>query len=420
MPASPRPNTVVIFLVAILAIWLWALYSGGSVAEGPNGVRMGVDIGISFGAAQVSLQGGNPYDRDAVLRAERALLRRDGYPAREIPPFRGFYRLSRRVGNPPLYFWALRPLLHLGFRTGAKLFIAAEYVAFALAFFVMLAGFGWRRRLLPCLLFLAMPEPVFATVYGNANVVAFVGIACALALMRKHPIPAGGVLSLAWVKPQVALPVAALIVLFNAPRPRRMAAGFGAATVGFFCLTLLTTGWHSVLQWAHELVGYSGDLAAQTDMPTLSVWYSPASSVPMRLAFEALFLGLACALTGWWWWRNRSGMPLPLARSGWLWAVWMLATPFDHWHDELLLAPVVVAMLGTDARYLIPRLLSLFSRRTGRSSPKSPFVAVLLLYFTVFALFPTRLSLLPFMLIGVTICTVLAARDSRYGFHRSG
>jgi hypothetical protein len=70
------------------------------------------------------------------------------------------------------------------------------------------------------------------------------------------------------------------------------------------------------------------------------------------MALEAASLLVAVAATGVWWWkrgRNGANQPLDIA---WLWILWFLATPFAHFHDEVVLALPVLAMVGTDGRWI--------------------------------------------------------------------
>jgi hypothetical protein len=170
--------------------------------------------------------------------------------------------------------------------------------------------------------------------------------------MRRYPFAAGAVLSLALLKPQVALAGAGLIILFLSTDRLRAIAGFLSATGLAFLLMLMTTGPASIGWWLGALTDYSQRLAVQPDIASLSGLYVYSAAGPVRMALEAASLLVAVAATGVWWWkrgRNGANQPLDIA---WLWILWFLATPFAHFHDEVVLALPVLAMVGTDGRWI--------------------------------------------------------------------
>src|SRR5205823_6960325 len=100
------------------------------------------------------------------------------------------------------------------------------------------------------------------------------GVAGALACARRRPLVAGALLSIAWLKPQVGLPAAFLVLLFATPAPARAWAAFIAGSVGVLAGSALFCGPASVVAWIGSLSGYSHQLSAQPDIASLSGLYT--------------------------------------------------------------------------------------------------------------------------------------------------
>lgn len=343
-----RRAGVLVPLIALVLLWICAFCASGAFASGANGKTLGGDFAILLAGSQVLHDGGNPYDPSVLYRAESALLRPQAVAAPTSQPF-------IRVGNPPLFFWALQPFARLPFREGALLWIVAMEALIATGCLALLRSFGWHRRGLPLLLFLAMPQSVLAAYYGNVDGLIFAAIGCSLALLKRSPYVAGCLLSLAWLKPQVGLPIALLILLFHAPARARVLAGFGSAAGALMIFTGMTTGWHSLALWLRSLVGYTHDIAIQPDMASLAGLYIYWTSPALRLGLEIVILGVAGVVTGIWWLKLRWLQEIPFLSVGWLWIVWFLAAPFAHFHDEILLAVPLLALLGPDGRSISER-----------------------------------------------------------------
>lgn len=59
---------------------------------------------------------------------------------------------------------------------------------------------------------------------------------------------------------------------------------------------------------------------------------------------------VAVALTFWCWWRFRALENVPFYLVAWLWPVWVLALPYAHFPDEIVLAPAILVALGHNGR----------------------------------------------------------------------
>jgi len=380
-------------LFMLLILWIDLFAAEGAFKGGPNGKTFGADWAMFMGAAGMMRQGQNPYAHSALYRAEKQLLVRQGLPILK-------HRDTVRVGNPPLFFWALESLPSRPFQPVALGSILVLYLLSIAGFIAALYRFGWKRYTLAALCFMLMPQVVLGTFYGNIIGLVFAGIGVSLAVAPRYPALAGALLSVAWLKPPVALPMVLLTAAFHVARPARLVAGFSLTTAGLFGLTLLTTGWSSVVQWTGGLVGYSHDMRIQPDVASLAGLYVRWMPSLGRSALEALSLGLAIAITAVYWYRVRRNAPLDFARDGWLWVAWMLATPYAHFYDEMILAIPVAALLG---------------RHGCRLNQRLPALALYLMFFSLLLLSwtPFKAYLLPLPLAGVAACMLLVNHHPR-------
>jgi len=392
--AGRRNYVVLVPFAFLLMVWMCLLIGDGGFENGPAGKSFGGDWAMFIGAASVMQHGGNPYDHHVLFVHERDLLRREGLPIIKRADI-------VRVGNPPLFLWILQPLLRMGFQSEAYPVILGMVLCNLLGFLAILQYFGWTRRPLACLLFLVMPQAVLGPFFANPICFVFLGIALALALLRKVPYCAGALLAIAWLKPPVALPVVLLIWAFHAPRPRALATGFGLTTLALLALTLTTTGISSLSQWVVGLESYSKDMAIQPDVASLAGLYVVWAPAAVRTVVGALLLATALVLTFVVWKRKRSSGPVSVMSVGWLWVAWLLATPYAHFSDETLLVVPVIALLGQNAvnvrrRYTV---ISLYAA---------------LFSLTVLTVTPFKVYLLPLGLVIIGVCVFRARLMPEY------
>lgn len=329
----------------LLALWVSVFLTSGSVRAGPNGNGLGGDFAIFLSGSQVLRDGGNPYDPVVLFHAERRLLTRQGIAAPEAQSF-------IRVGNPPLLFWLIQPMTRIPFAVAALVWMGCMAILCILGMLALLRTLDWKRRVLPLAVFIAMPQTVLAVYYGNVDAVVFAGVAFALALRKRIPLAAGALVSLTLLKPQVGLPIVGLIVLFSGTRRLRLSAGFLAGVCGLACLSVLATGPHEFLLWARALIGYSQQIGVQPDIASLAGLYVYSIGSGPRAILDSATLIVASALTAWWWFRLRGRNEFSLGITGWLWILWFLATPFAHFHDEILLTAPLLALAGRDGKGL--------------------------------------------------------------------
>lgn len=393
-PSRLRICAIVGPLIVLLFLWLWLFNAEGAFLGGPGGEAFEADFAMFVGAAQVLKDGGNPYDHNLLYRTERALLQRQGLRILKN-------KILVRVGNPPLLFWLMQPLARLPYQPVALAWMFGLYILSALGCLAALMYMRWSRRALPLAIFLLMPPVVMSAFYGNVASIVFAALCFSLAMMRRHPILAGVMLSFVWLKPQVALPIAGLILLFHPVRRDRVLDGFGFASVVIIIATVVTTGWASLGHWAHALTGYSRDLAYSPSIASLTGLYVRWTASSVRLGAELFVLASAVVLTAFWWWKHRDIPDTPSLEYAWLWLVWFLATPYAHFYDEMLLTIPILALLG---------------RNGWRVTERLPAAALYLMFLSLLVISwaPARIQLLSLPVLIVAWLLYFATREPRY------
>jgi hypothetical protein len=328
-------------VIVLLCAWLWYFSGQNTVTGRPGGKFYAGDFAMYMGAARVVLAGGNPYDHAVLYRTESSLLARQGLRLETTPN-------KVRVGNPPLFFWALQPVSNVPLRPLAVGWLLSLYAFSALGFLALLRYLGWRNWFVPTLLFLMLPQVIRGALYGNVSPLVFAAVCFSLLLLDRWPAAAGALLCLIWLKPQIGLPVLALMVLFHARSRAVVLGSFCAGSALMLALTIFATGPGSLMIWMRAMTGYYRDIATQTWLPSLSNLYDLWTPLATRTLLTALGIAAALVVTALWWWTVRRRTPIPMERNAWLWIVWFVATPYVHLYDETLLAVPVLALLGRD------------------------------------------------------------------------
>jgi hypothetical protein len=372
-----------------LQICLWVvLFAGaGLFRAGPNGKSLATDFAVFSGAADALRHGANPYNFRVLYAYERRLMVRQHLPVTTNVQ-------NVRAGNPPLFYRALGPVADLPFRTVAVVWIVSLLAVSGAGLLATLRFFGWSHWAIPLVVFLLMPQVVLGACYGNVHGIIFAAVAGGLLLAPRYPIASGTILSLGWLKPQLALPLVALIILFHAPRPLRVLSGFAAASLVELVVSLVAVGPAMMLKWLHGLVSWSHSVGSEPNLASLVGLYAGWASDTARTVLTSLILAAAVVLTACAWWAERGESSTPFVRVAWLWCLWFLAAPFAHFPDEILLGIPVVALLGRDA---------------FRISQPAPAMALYLCFFSL-ALFPTTALSVNFLSLIVLVLTVFTFR----------
>jgi hypothetical protein len=335
-------------LVAAVVIFAWTMWTFGRVSDGPRAKNFGGDFALNMTSAVMMKHGANPYDRPALLRAETSYLNGQGIPTHLDS---SALRITW-VGYPPLYFRLLEPLTTYPFRQVAIGWILCMYTCMALGFLAALRFAGWTKRLLPCMLLLALPQAVLHAYYANVAAFLFAVTMWAVLLQKRFPFQAGMLLSLTLVKPQLAMFGLAVVILVHARNPRTVLVGWLTGAAALAALELLIAGPHSTEQWVAGLASVSSISGEQPNMAPLMGLYAGWAPAGLRTALEVAVLATAFGLTVAWKRRLRGVEEVPLRAVAWLWGVWFLALPYAHFPDEIFLVLPLLALLGRDARNL--------------------------------------------------------------------
>ena len=379
-----RGRVAVAGLSIFLVIWVWAIALLLWGAGGPNGLNMGADYSHTYSAIVALRHGQNPYDYHVLWRVQQSILKPLHLPFQRETP-------AVLIGTSPFYLWILQPLSWLPFQLSAVLYMFGSYALSGAAFFAVLNYFGWRRRLLPTALFLAAPQTIMAAYFGNTIDIVFLGIAFALPLLKRHPVLAGACLSMSVLKIPAAAPIAMLILLFEAPDRGRVIWGFLGCYAVRNVITVAVVGWQPLFGHFKGLLGFTQSIALQPNLASLSGIYVRNVGHAGRLGLEIASVAVASGLTGWWYLRSREQPQSGLLGAAWLWGLWMLATPYAHFIDEMVLVIPLVALLGKD----------------GERVSRWPCIAALYLAAGSIFLFsaqPDGVQLLWLPLVGLTAC----------------
>jgi Glycosyltransferase family 87 len=339
---SRLPRVAVALLAMEIALWLTLFLGAGLFRAGPNGKSMATDFAVFSGAAAALNAGQNPYNNRTLYQFERDLLQRQRLPVTSNVQ-------NVRAGNPPLFYWALQPLARLPFQTAALLWILGMFACAAAGFAAALRFLGWERLWLPLAIFLLMPQVVLGACYGNVHAVVFAAVSAGLLIGARFPFWSGMVLGLAWLKPQLILPLVLLILMFHAARPARILGGFASATAAIAVLSLLATGSRMLWMWIEGLLSWSGSIGLEPNLASVVGLYAGWAPKGVSVVLGIGAFCVAVTLTLYARKSTTASRPLPLGAVGWLWAVWFLAAPFAHFPDEILLTLPVLALMGRDA-----------------------------------------------------------------------
>lgn len=371
-----RDRRLTMYLLAPMCAFI--LVAVMAASREPLGRVVGYDFAVYVSAAHVVTNDGNPYDAHAVWAVERE-LQGLGSRAPDVT--------LARVAEPPVLFWALQPLAALPFQRAILIGEMVSLMSVVAGLLLLLQAFGWRRSGLALLAGLVLP-PTFQYVYeGNVGVLIFAGLALGLLVARRYPVVAGIALSLAICKPQVALPLAGLVILFHAGSRFRALAGFAVGAAVVLAASAIATGPQSLLWWLRGFVSFGRTLVHQPQVASLSALYVGRVPPHVSLLLTAgllLLAGVATALT---FWHVHDAGPMPVRSLAWLWLLWFLVAPYDHFNDYLFLAPVLLSFLATPERSDRLRAISLLYAASFVWLPGGTYLGLVILFGVLVSLF---------------------------------
>ena len=210
------------------------------------------------------------------------------------------------------------------------------------------------RRGWALLIFAVTPAPVIGYFLGQQTPLLLVALAAALtALRHKRPALAGVVLTVGWIKPHLMFPIAlVLVATLGRPQARRLLGGLLCASTLLGLASWLVTGEALGIAWLRDLSLYGHTLdTVQPDLSSLAGVYLSVVGRPWSAYIGAALVGawlLFAALLV----RKARRKGLAPSDDAWLRLValalasWLLATPYAHPADLVLLVPALPVLLG--------------------------------------------------------------------------
>ncbi len=342
---------ILLFQIAVGASLGLAIYALTRFLP-PRPYGLADDYRVFYAAARLLGAGHDPYRLPALQAAEQLVAR---YPSLQ-PTLDRFAYL-------PVAAVLLEPLSKLPFWASYLVFTGFG-VAAALATLALLArDLGWTRLLALLMVVLVSWVALLGFAAGQFDALLFAVLAGAMLLAwHDRPLLAGLVLGLIWVKPDLLWPAPIFLFLALWERPRRaLWFGAGFVVVSGLCLaaspSLLPEWWRAATGFAAKVGNRQPDLAG---LPGLLGAAPRSLGLGTGLLAPGTVVVIAAALVGmavfaaWMMlspdWRRVSpvgriawGVGLPLG-------IWMLATPYAHPNDDLLLLPLFMLTVGRDAR----------------------------------------------------------------------
>ena len=318
----------------------------------PRPAGVAADFRVFYAAGELISRGGNPYHLGPLQSAEQAAF---AYPPRSST-------LNSFV-DPPITAWFLVPLSHLPYWLAYALLTALGVFLVVLTLTLLARDLGWRHTGVLAGAALVSWIGLLGLVDGQFDTILFAALAGSMLLAwHERSLAAGLVLGVTLLKPTLLWPAPIFMLLALWPdRRRALWFAFGYLSVAALCLvaswSLLTSWWHALGVFAGgvgtlqpDLAGLPGLLGAAPHSWRLGT----GLTAPATLATVVLGL-VGMAIFGVWMmispdWRRVS----PVGRVTWAVAlpvgIWLLATPYAHPNDDLLLLPLFMLTVGRDAR----------------------------------------------------------------------
>lgn len=240
------PKRLRLYLGALLVLQLCTLVSGIPIAA-----RRYIDFRTSYTAGYMLRTGhaSQLYDYSTEQRFQSTLVSPE---PRALP-----------LMTPPFSVLLFVPLSLLSFWPAYFAFAVINVLLLFASLALLkpfLATLSSRWKPAPLLLFLSFLPAAIALIMGQLSfVLLLLYCACFVTLRRKHDLAAGLILSLALLKFQIALPIAALFLLW---RQWRFIAGFVAGATFLTSLSVLIIGRAAFLPYLHSLFSMTHSITA--------------------------------------------------------------------------------------------------------------------------------------------------------------
>jgi hypothetical protein len=314
----------------------------------PQPYGLADDWRVFYAAGAVVHAGGNPYDAAAIHPAEQAAQH---YKAVQ-PSLDDF-------ADAPIVGWTLQLASLMPFWASYGLFAALSIIAAAIALYVWLRRSSWRAPTRWTVAALVSWPMLLGVYSGQFDLVLLALTIAAMWLsIRRHPAAAGAVCMAAMViKPHILWPLPLLVAVAQLPRrgAALQCAGASAAT-GLAALVggeLLMPG--STSAFVSHLVSFGSRIStSQPDLAGLPglLQHLPFGAV-LAGVVAVLGAGATIAFACFWGLDHRALTLSPERRVaigvGVGLAIWLVASPYSHPNDDILLFPLIAVLVGANA-----------------------------------------------------------------------
>jgi putative flippase GtrA len=345
----PRPRAqqrLSLGILAVLVVCFAAFAASRMFPAQPYGLA--ADWRVFYAAAAVVHRGGSPYDPSAMRVAEQSA---DHYVVVQ-PPLDNFASL-------PIVAWALQPVTLLPFWVSYALAAALAMIAAGTALYLWLRRWRWQRPGRWTVLAMLSWPALLGFFNGQFDLLLLALLLTGMTLSLHHrPGFAGAACAAAvLIKPHILWPLPLLLAASQLPDRRaaiRCAIGAAATAVGLMGFAELLMPGATGIFLTH-LLAFGGQISSvQPDLSGLPgmVEHLPGGgtiAAAVTALGAAAILGFACV----WGFSARARSIHPAVRLalgvGIGMAIWMVATPYGHPYDDVLLFPLIALLVGTDA-----------------------------------------------------------------------
>src|SRR5205807_8000174 len=241
----------------------------------------GQDFRAFFAAATVAAQGGDPYDWTTLGRTEQALYNTPAHVHAGDPNYYDFLPYP----EGPWLALGLEPLTRLHWQTVYPIFSAFMLLAVAIGCWLILARLGWpmRRRAIAAAAATLSPIAFVNIFQGQVSALVFLGFAAAWYLAGRGQSVGGGlVLTLVWIKPNLAVALPLVVALLEPAAARHLLISFVAGSaLAFGAAALALPG--VLIHWPAEILSHWRAVQGpQPDIASIHSFYYPALSGPLK------------------------------------------------------------------------------------------------------------------------------------------
>jgi len=318
----------------------------------PRPAGLATDYRVFYAAAELVGRGTNPYHLGPLQAAEQI--------ARAYPSLNSV--LDTFV-DPPIAAWALVPLSRLPFWLSYGLFTFLSAVLIAVTLTLLARDLGWRHTTILAASVLVSWIGLLGLLDGQFDALLFAALAGSMLLAwHERSLASGCVLAITLLKPTLLWPVPIFMFLALWPqreRALRFAAGFLLVGALF-----LLASWSLLGAWLRQVGVFADRIGTrQPDIAGLpgllraaphSWGIATGVSAPATLLLVALGLAVMTAFAAWMMispdWRRVSLVGRITWAVGLPVGIWLVATPYAHPNDDLLLLPLFLLTVGRDAR----------------------------------------------------------------------